>query len=310
MERQFRRALVTGGAGFIGSHLVRALLDHGLEVTVLDDLSSGRRESVDARARFQHGDVRDPTDASAALAGVDCVFHLAAKVTIRGSFEHAYVDSDVNLMGTLNLLRRLPKEGIGQFTFASSMGVYGDAPAPLPIPESHSQQPISPYGVGKLAAERMCGLLLDQAKIPFTALRYFNTFGPGQAFTPYVGVITIFIHRLLRGEPITIFGNGEQCRDFVHVSDIVEGTVASLHGEPGVYNLGTGRATSLNTLASLLVRRIRPGARIEHQPEHPGELRYSVAEIAAAEKALGYRPSKSLETSIDGVIEAIRRESA
>ena len=229
----FSHALVTGGAGFIGSHLVRELLERGFEVTVLDNLSMGARSAVDSKARFIKGDIRNQDSVNQALQGVDCVFHLAAKVTIRGSFEMFYDDVDCNMMGTMNLLRCLNVEAVRHFTLASSMAVYADSPTPDPVPENHHCEPISPYGVSKLASERICKLLLKDRKMPFTALRYFNTFGAGQRFTPYVGVITIFATKLLRGEQPTIFGDGEQRRDFVHVKDIVSGTIASLSSEPG-----------------------------------------------------------------------------
>lgn len=301
----FSHALVTGGAGFIGSHLVAELLERGFEVTVLDNLSMGNRSAVDSRARFVKGDVRSQEDVNKALRGVDCVFHLAAKVTIRGSFEMFYEDVDVNMMGTMNLLRCLDPEVVRHFTLASSMAVYADSPTPDPVSESHRCEPISPYGVSKLASERLCGMILENKGIPFTALRYFNTFGPGQRFTPYVGVITIFATKLLRGEQPVIFGDGEQRRDFVYVKDIVSGTIASLDGAPGTYNLGTAQATSVNQLAELLIKRINPGMRAAYAPEQSGELRFSIANINAATSKLGYKPEHSLETDIDSVISTI-----
>jgi UDP-glucose 4-epimerase len=165
---------------------------------------------------------------------------------------------------------------------------------------------LSPYGVGKLAAEGVSRQILEARGIPFTAVRYFNTFGPGQTYTPYVGVITIFVTRLLRGEGITIFGDGEQQRDFVHVDDIVAGTMATPGRSPGTYNLGTGRGTSLNELAQLLISRLAPHQRPSHAPMHPGELRFSVADITAAQAALEYVPSRSLAGELDAVIAEIQ----
>ena len=299
-------ALVTGGAGFIGSHLTRALLDGGRRVTVLDNLSVGRKEAVDPRARFLQGDIRDDAAIAAALAGVDCVFHLAAQVTIRGSFDRAVEDLDTNVLGTARILRALDPSRIKWFTLASSMAVYADAPSAAPINEQHDRRPISPYGVGKLAAEDVSQQILDARGIPFTAVRFFNTYGPGQTFTPYVGVLTIFITRLLRGEPITIFGDGEQRRDFVHVSDIVRGALATVGRPPGRYNLGTGRGTSLNELAALVLNRLAPGTSSAYADAQPGELRYSIADISAARHALGYAPQRSLERDLDEVIAYVR----
>jgi UDP-glucose 4-epimerase len=297
---------VTGGAGFIGSHLTRRLLDAGRRVTVIDNLSVGRREVVPGGARFVHGDIRDDAAVREALTGVDCVFHLAAQVTIRGSFERFYEDLDTNVMGTACLLRAVDPAAVRWFTLASSMAVYADAATAAPIDETHATQPLSPYGVGKLAAEGVSRQILEARGIPFTAVRYFNTFGPGQTYTPYVGVITIFVTRLLRGEGITIFGDGEQQRDFVHVDDIVAGTMATPGRSPGTYNLGTGRGTSLNELAQLLISRLAPHQRPSHAPMHPGELRFSVADITAAQAALEYVPSRSLAGELDAVIAEIQ----
>ena len=299
-------ALVTGGAGFIGSHLARALLAQGRQVTVLDNLSVGRREVVPDGARFVHGDLRDEAAVADALRDVDCVFHLAAQVTIRGSFDRFYEDLDTNVMGTARLLRALDPAQVKWFTLASSMAVYADALSPTPIDESHPTQPLSPYGVGKLAAEGVARQILESRGIPFSAVRYFNTFGPGQSYTPYVGVITIFVTRLLRGEGITIFGDGAQQRDFVHVDDIVAGTAATPGRRPGTFNLGTGRGTSLTQLAAMLIDRLSPGLQPGHAPAQAGELRYSVADITAARQALAYEPTRTLQHDLDQVIASVR----
>jgi UDP-glucose 4-epimerase len=272
-------ALVTGGAGFIGSHLTRALLAEGRRVTVLDNLSVGRAEAVPDGARFVHGDIRDEHAVAHALREVDAVFHLAAQVTIRGSFERFHEDLDTNVMGTARILRALDPKAVKWFTLASSMAIYADAPSPAPIDESHPVRPLSPYGVGKLAAEDVSSQILEAAGIPFSAVRYFNTYGPGQTFTPYVGVLTIFVTRLLRGEPITIFGDGEQQRDFIHVSDIVAGTALT----PGK----------------------TPGQSPRYAPAQAGELRFSVADIGLARRELGYSPSRTLSEDLDDVIAAI-----
>lgn len=304
-----RRALVTGGAGFIGAHVVRDLLARGTRVTVLDDLSTGRRENVPADARLVVGDVRDPAATRDALAGADAVVHLAAKVSVRGSFDQFYADVDTNVLGTANLLRCLDGGAVRRFVLASSMAVYAESAPDVTVAEDHPTRPLSPYGAGKLAAEMLCGHILAQMGVAFTALRYFNTFGPGQRFTPYVGVITIFVTRLLRGEAPVVFGDGSQRRDFVHVDDIAAGTVAALDGPPGTYNLGTGTGTTVRELADLLVARVRPGAAVASAPAQEGELRWSVADISAASAALGYRPRRSLRADIGSVIEHIRSQA-
>ena len=299
-------ALVTGGAGFIGSHLARTLLSQGRNVTILDNLSVGRRDAVPAGARFVQGDIRDAGAVDTALNGVDCVFHLAAQVTIRGSFDKFYEDLDTNVMGTARLVRAVDPAKVKWFTLASSMAVYADAPSPAPIDENHPTRPISPYGVGKLAAEGMARQVLAARGIPFTATRFFNTFGPGQTYTPYVGVLTIFVTRLLRGESITIFGDGEQQRDFIHVSDIVAGTIGATGRAAGTFNLGTGRGTSLNQLANLVLARLAPDKTAQHAPAQAGELRFSVANIDAARQAFGFAPARTLEQELDNVISYIR----
>jgi UDP-glucose 4-epimerase len=299
-------ALVTGGAGFIGSHLTRALLADGRRVTVLDNLSVGRREAVPEGARFVEGDIRDEAAVADALRDVDCVFHLAAQVTIRGSFDRFQEDLETNVMGTARLLRSVDREQVKWFTLASSMAVYADADSPTPIDESHPKRPLSPYGVGKLAAEDVSSQIMEARGIPFTAVRFFNTYGPGQAYTPYVGVLTIFITRLLRGESITIFGDGEQQRDFIHVSDIVAGVMATPGRTPGRYNLGTGRGTSLNQLATMVLAKLAPDQRAQYAGAQAGELRFSVANIDAARRELGFAPQRSLPHDLDDVISWVR----
>jgi UDP-glucose 4-epimerase len=298
-----KRALVTGGAGFIGHHLAGALLARGLEVTVLDDLSVGRRENVPEGARFVEGDVRDADAVRSALEGVDCVFHEAAIVTIRGSMSGFVRDADVNLLGTLNMLECMGGAGVKKAVFASSMAVYSDSPTPAPISESAPTEPISPYGAAKLAAERDWLMLCDQFGLSGTVLRYFNTYGPNQTPSPYVGVITIFINRLLRGEAPVIFGDGEQARDFVHVDDVVAANLAVLDGDATgrVLNVGTGTATSVNALAEGLVARLAPGTKVRREPPHAGEMRNAIADLGAIRETLGWEPQRR-ELDFDDVI--------
>ncbi|MBA3534576.1 MAG: SDR family NAD(P)-dependent oxidoreductase, partial [Ardenticatenales bacterium] len=222
-----QHALVTGGAGFIGSRVARRLLEAGWRVTVLDNLSMGTRETLPDGVNFVEGDVRDTDLVREVTRGVEAIFHLAAIVSIRASVDNFYQDAQVNLMGTLNLLEAAVRNGVPRFIYASSMAVYADAPTPTPISESHPTQPVSPYGIAKLAGEQYVLNLAQQFGFEGVVLRYFNTFGPGQSFTPYVGVTTIFIRRLLQGESLTIFGDGEQRRDFVHVVDVAAATVAA-----------------------------------------------------------------------------------
>jgi UDP-glucose 4-epimerase len=291
------RALVTGGAGFIGHHLTAALLARGKPVTVLDDLSMGRRENVPEAARFVQGDVRDRAAVGRALEGVDTVFHEAAIVSIRASVDGFRNDADVNLMGTLNVLQCLADRGVRKAVFASSMAVYADCATPTPIPEDAPLRPISPYGVAKLAAEQYWLMLCRQLGIDGTVLRYFNTYGPNQTPTPYVGVITIFINRLLQGAAPQIHGDGEQRRDFVHVDDVVAANLAVLDGEAArtagrVFNVGTGHATSVNDIAAALIAELRPDLVPRHGPAQEGEMRNAIADAGALRSALGWAPSR------------------
>jgi UDP-glucose 4-epimerase len=292
-----RRVLVTGGAGFIGHHLARALLARGLAVTVLDDLSMGRRENVPTAARFVPGDVRDARALDDALDGVDAVFHQAAVVSIRASVEHFVRDAEVNLMGTLTLLRAIATRRIARAMLASSMAVYADSPRPAPLSEEAPTLPISPYGVAKLAAERYWLLIGAQAGVATTVLRYFNTYGPNQTPTPYVGVITIFIERLLAGLAPRIFGDGEQARDFIHVDDVVAANLAVLDAPAAsvagrVFNVGTGHATSVNDIAATLIHTLAPGTQPEHLPPQPGEMRNAIADVSAIRTAIGWTPRR------------------
>lgn len=298
--------LVTGGAGFIGHHLVHALIGRNLRVTVLDDLSVGKRANLPAGARFIQGDVRDPVAVRAALDGVDAVLHEAAIVSIRASVEHFVRDAEVNLMGTLNLLQQMAGRPIRRAVLASSMAVYADSATPTPLTEAARTEPIAPYGAAKLAAERYWLMMGAQAGIPSVALRYFNTYGPNQTPTPYVGVITIFIKRLLGGQAPVIFGDGEQRRDFVHVDDIVAANLAVLDAPDAtvggrVFNVGTGHATSVNDIAAALIRILAPGTQAEYAPAHDGEMRNAIADVSALRAAVSWAPRR-VPVSLDDVV--------
>jgi len=221
----YKRALVTGGAGFIGSHLSRALLKEGLEVTILDNLSVGKKENIPGGCKFIHGDIRSIKDVKGALEGIDIVFHEAARVSIRSSVAMFYEDAEHNILGTLNVLKCCMKSSVKKIVYASSMAVFADCDSPRQINEEYPKEPLSPYGISKLASEKYCYQFSYDTGIHCHVLRYFNTYGVGQTLSPYVGVITIFINRLIEGKPPVIFGDGEQRRDFVHVSDIVSANI-------------------------------------------------------------------------------------
>ena len=312
MPEAFRRACVSGGAGFIGSHLVRALLARGLDVVVLDDLSVGRADNVPPKARLVRGDVLDAEAAREAVAGCDVVFHLAARVAIRSSFEFAVEDARVNFVGTASLLRAAHAVGgVRRFVGTSSMAVYADAPSPDPIDERHPTAPLSPYGISKLGAEQLVHTLGRQAGFATAVLRLFNTYGPGQALSPYVGVVTIFAHALLRGEPPSIFGDGEQRRDFVHVDDVVQAFVRTLDAPASgeTFNVGTGTGTSVNEVYAAVRRALESPLAARHAPAVPGEVRYSVANVGKARRLLGYAPERRFAESIGDVVAEIRAKA-
>jgi len=302
--------LVTGGAGFIGSHLCEGLLRDNYRVRVLDDLSVGKRENIPPECEFIQGSILDADAVNTAVNGITHICHDAARVTIRGSVEKFYEDAQTNLMGTLLLLKTAGHYGVQRFVYASSMAVYSDSPKPVPVPETYSQIPASPYGISKLAAEQYVLMLGRDLGIQPVVLRYFNTFGTRQTYTPYVGVITIFITQLLQKKDITIFGDGEQRRDFIHVSDIVQANMLGLKRESAVgeiLNIGTNRGTSVNELAAILTTKIYADAQIRHQDARAEELRYSIADISKARELLGYSPNTNLSSQILEVIQYIKK---
>ena len=304
--------LVTGGAGFIGSHLCEGLLRQNYKVRVLDDLSVGTRKNIPSECEFIEGTILDQAAVDSALQGVTHICHQAARVTIRGSVEKFYEDAETNLMGTLLLLKSAANHGVQRFVYASSMAVYADSQQPVPIPESYSQAPASPYGIAKLAAEQYVLMLGQELGLKPAVLRYFNTFGTRQTYTPYVGVITIFITQLLQKKDITIFGDGEQKRDFVHVSDIVQANLLSLKNDSSIgkiFNIGTGHGTSVNEVAAILISKIYPEAKIKHEIARAEELRYSIADICEARNLLGYIPETNLSAQIPEVIEFIKMKN-
>lgn len=306
----FKKALVTGGAGFIGSHLCEELLNNGLSVVVLDNLLTGKKENLPDGVEFVQDDILDREKVKEIILNknIDIIFHQAAVVTIRGSVDNFYSDAMVNIMGTLNILHSLSGSNVKKFIYASSMAVYSDSENCLPINEYHEKIPLSPYGISKLASEKYCLMICRQNNINCTVLRYFNTFGPRQIFTPYVGVITIFVNNIISGKDIFIFGDGEQCRDFVHVSDIVQGNIKAMlsRNSNGIFNIGTGISTSVNRLSFLIMDKMNKRVNIVKKDAHSAELRNSVADISKAREIMGYTPLKKIEDSLEDVIKQYR----
>ncbi len=303
-----RRVLVTGGAGFIGSHLVAALLARGNSVTVFDNLSVGLREKVPAGAMLIVGDVTDSAAIDAATAGHDMVVHLAARVAIRSSFEFAVEDTHTNVVGTAAVMRAAQRSGsVRRVLAASSMAVYADSPTPTPIDERHPTAPISPYGISKLALEQLVHGMAAGAGMTSAVLRFFNTYGPGQLPSPYVGVVTIFTHAMARGVAPKIYGDGEQCRDFVHVDDVVQACLRALDADVSgeTFNVGTGSATSVNRICEMVQAALGSTLQATPAPAAEGELRYSIADIAKAANLLGYAPQRVLHEALPAVVRAI-----
>ena len=275
-----RTFLVTGGCGFIGSHLCEALLKRGHAVRVLDDLSSGSRENLPGAAELIRGDIADVESANIALEGVDGCFHLAAVASVARGIEDWTGTHRVNLSGTINLLdqiRHLPSSRRIPFVYASSAAVYGD-PQSLPLSESSVPRPLSAYGADKLGCELHARVATTVYGIPTVGLRFFNVYGPRQdPRSPYSGVISLFCDRLSRGEPVDIFGDGQQTRDFVFVRDVVKALMQAMAicppGAP-VFNLCTGRPTKIIDLAQLIAS--LSGAPLQHRfrPARPAEIRH------------------------------------
>jgi UDP-glucose 4-epimerase len=302
-------ALVTGGGGFIGSNLARLLLEVGYDVTVLDNFLSGYRENLDELpgARIVEGDVRDPVAVDATVAGADVVFHLAASVGNTRSIEQPLDDAEINLLGTLHVLEAARRHGVGKLVFSSSAGIFGELTR-LPISEDHPAEPTSPYGVSKLAAEKVCLVYARLYDLDAVCLRYFNVYGPNQRYDAYGNVIPIFAHRLVRGEKLTIYDDGEQTRDFVNVRDVATANLlaARAEGLSGVFNIASASSVSINRLVELMAASSGLDARVEHAPPRPGDVRDSLADISAAARALGYRPDVELEAGLAEYLDWVR----
>lgn len=291
------KALVTGGAGFIGSNLVKQLLVDGHQVTVLDNLSSGYLSNLSpfAEVNFIEGDIRDESAVAKAIAGVEVVFHLAASVGNKRSIDHPLLDADINVMGTLKVLEAARKAGVRKIVASSSAGIFGELKT-LPIKEDHPVEPDTPYGSSKLCMEKECLAYAKLFNIEAVCLRYFNVYGPNQRFDAYGNVIPIFAFKMLRGEMLTIFGDGEQTRDFINVRDVVQANIkaAMAHGVSGAFNTGSGDRITINGLVGLLENAsgIKPWR--ENGMPRPGDVRHSLADISAAREAYGFNPVVSL----------------
>lgn len=308
-----RSALVTGGAGFIGSNVARLLLDRGYDVRVLDDLSSGYRsnlENLDG-ADFVEGDVRDARAVAQAVQHVDVVFHLAASVGNARAIAHPLDDSEINLLGTLRVLEAARAAGTRKVVYSSSAGIFGELKH-LPIAEDHPVEPDSPYGVSKLAGEKMCLAYAKLYELEAVCLRYFNVYGPNQRYDAYGNVIPIFVHRILNGEQLTVFDDGEQTRDFVNVADVATANLlaAEAEGVSGAFNVASGTSVTINALVGLLREASGEDVEVEHAPPRQGDVRHSLADVSSAREKLGYMPRVGLEEGLREYVAWARTELA
>ena len=295
-----QRVLVTGGAGFIGSHLVRALAREN-RVTVLDDCSNGDPERLPSEVEFVEGDVRDAESLARAGEGVDLIYHLAANVSVDRSVEEPVWSHDVNVDGTLAVLEFAREQG-ARVVFASSAAIYGD-PAALPVSEDDPTDPLSPYGIEKLAGDAYVRAYNELYGLDTVALRLFNVFGEGQS-SEYAGVVTAFVDGAAAGESLTIHGDGEQTRDFVHVDDVVAAfLLAGTTDHVGeAFNVGCGRTVSVAELARTVLEVADSDADVVHADARPGDIDESLADISKARSKLGFEP---LVTLVDGIGELV-----
>jgi UDP-glucose 4-epimerase len=293
------RALVTGGAGFIGSHVVDALVERGDDVWVLDNLASGKRQNVNEGAQFLEVDIRDAAAVGAAFAEAkpESCFHLAAQADVRVSIAEPAFDAEVNVIGTANVLESA-REYDAQLIFSSTGGaIYGECNGPAD--EDSPRLPLAPYGTSKLAGEEYLGTWSRLYGAGHVALRYGNVYGPRQDPHGEAGVVAIFFGRIANGQELHIFGDGRQTRDYVFAADVVAATLAASSGPAGVYNVGTGIETSVLELAEACKRASGVEAEIVFDPPRLGELARSVLDPSRAESALGWWPATSLD---DGLV--------
>jgi UDP-glucose 4-epimerase len=307
------KALVTGGAGFIGSNLVRGLLERGDDVRVLDNFSTGSRENfadVEGEIELVEGELRSYERVHAATRGVEVVFHQGALPSVPRSVQDPLTTSAVNVEGTLNVLLAARDEGVRRVIVASSSSVYGNSGS-LPRVESQAPDPIAPYAVAKLAAERYCVSFSRVYPLEAVALRYFNVFGPRQnPHSQYAAVVAKFVSAILAGESVPIYGDGEQSRDFTYVGNVVAANLlaAEADGVNGeILNVASGRSETVNHLAEVLGRILQRPVEKEFLPERTGDVRHSWADVSAARRLLGYKPEVGFEEGLRLTADAIIR---
>ncbi|HYX90007.1 MAG TPA: NAD-dependent epimerase/dehydratase family protein [Myxococcaceae bacterium] len=305
------KILVTGGAGFIGSHVCDVFMEQGHEVIALDNLSSGKRENLDPKVRLAELDIRSPE--AAALIERErpqVICHLAAQMDVRRSVEDPRFDAECNILGTLNLLEASRKGGVRKFIFSSTGGaIYGEQDV-FPAPESHAKRPVSPYGVSKAAGELYLGYYKAQYGLDYVALRYSNVYGPRQNPHGEAGVVAIFSQRLVAGKPCIIFGDGGQTRDFVYGPEVARANQLALERDfVGAVNIGTGIETDINEMYRLLAAAAGSPEPARHEAAKPGEQRRSCVDPALAKKVLGWEPKVKVAEGLRRTVEFFRGQA-
>jgi UDP-glucose 4-epimerase len=293
------KALVTGGAGFIGSHLVRGLVKRGHQVHVIDDLSTGRAGRIHPDAVLHVADIRSPAAGKIiAEAKPDIVYHLAAQADVQHSIKEPYTDADVNITGTTQVLEACRLTGVSKLVFASTSAVYGDLQKER-IEERDPAQPISFYGMSKWTAERYIALYSQLYSLPYTILRYGNVYGPGQTAKGEGGVIALFMERLKKGEPLLVHGDGEQTRDFIYVQDVVMANLAAMeHGNGHTLHVSTERRTSVNQIVELLQELHGGRAQTHYGPARPGDIKHSCLSNQLGTAVLRWQPEQDIRAGI------------
>ena len=303
--------LVSGGAGFIGSNLVDALISEGYQVAVVDNLATGKKENVNKKARFFEIDITHKKKLEEVFEKIkpQAVFHLGAQASVQLSIRDPQKDVNVNVIGTLNLLQLSIKYSVKSFIFSSTGGaIYGEN-AFRPTPETAEEEPVTPYGMDKLSAEKFINFFSDNSEgLRSVCLRYANVFGPRQDPFGEAGVIAIFINRMLKNEPIEIFGDGDQTRDFVYVGDVVSANLSALQSkEGGIFNIGTGKETTINELTETLKIITKSDSDINHGPAKL-EQKYSSIDPRKAQIELDWQPTTSLEKGLEETVKFFKNK--
>ena len=305
------KILITGGAGFIGSNLTKTLLQQHNQVIVLDNLSSGYKKNISSLSSFSfvEGDIRDCELLDKLMKNVDVIYHLAASVGNKRSIDNPFLDADINVRGTLCVLEAARQHHVKKIIVTSSAGIFGELKT-LPIKEDHPIEPRTPYASSKLYAEKIALAYADLYGIEAVCLRYFNVYGPHQRLDPYGNVIPIFVFKMLNNQPLTVFGDGEQTRDFVHVYDVVQANIkaAQKPGLIGAFNIASGTQITLNQLIDELISISGIQPIIQYQTPRPGDVRHSLADITAAKNAFSYSPRVSLSKGLKEYVAWVKSE--